>query len=308
MPSNSFHYHFGNVLYSKTSSAIQNQIDVDKPAFYFGNQGPDILFYIKLIRGVYNSLGTSVHTSFKTQEFLEASAKYIEHTQDNSILPYTYGMLCHYALDKNVHPFVYFREKDNPKFCDKKLEMFYHVDFESAMDFVCIEEYMGFESATYDSTRHLTISQETAVEIANFYETVFAPIYDPTLNSNDLLKCIKYMRRALKLFDDKKGRKLKLFKLLEKIPKFPGYPRAALRPTTLYLEPDYMNRNRSPYPEYRNHPEKTICITVDEMFNNGIIDALSLVEAFYDRITANIPLNADLFKVNFAGDLITNEF
>ncbi|MDR0697285.1 MAG: zinc dependent phospholipase C family protein [Christensenellaceae bacterium] len=306
MPSNSFHFHFGNVLYTKTTKEIQSQIDADKPAFLFGNQGPDILFYLKVFRGVNNALGTNVHKSFETQKLIEMSANYIKQNTYHSILPYIYGMLCHYALDKNFHPFVYFREKDNPKFCDKNIERFYHVDFESSLDFVCIEEYMGEKSQYYDSTKHLSISKSTAQEIALFYENVFAPIYDPSLKSNELIKCIRYMKMALKVFDDKNGRKLKLFNTLEKLIKLPGYPRAALRPTHLRADANYMNREHQLYPKYRNMPDQMINLSVDEMFDNAINDALILVSALYNRINFDIPLDDALFAINFAGDIMIN--
>ncbi|MDR2267001.1 MAG: zinc dependent phospholipase C family protein [Christensenellaceae bacterium] len=305
MPGNAFHYHFANDVYEHISQEIRDDISVSMPSYQFGGQGPDILFYLKILRGLSDTLGTSVHLSSKTQQVFEESARFVQSHNYPAILPFLYGQLCHYALDKNVHPFVYFREKDSPKFCEKGLEPFYHVAFESAMDYICITEYIKQDIKTYDSTAHVRLDESSAQQIGEYYQAVVAPIFNDPLKCEDIVKCIKYMKKALKLLDDHKGKKYTLFKFAAKLVPKAGYLRASLKPRVLDEAADYMNRKKSPYLKYRNVSE-TLTLSVDEMYQTAVQNAVILINAFHQTVKQNAPLDASLFEINYAGDLLSN--
>ncbi|MDR3185567.1 MAG: zinc dependent phospholipase C family protein [Christensenellaceae bacterium] len=302
MPSNAFHYYFAKCVYDKMPDEIKHTIDTDKSSYLLGGQGPDILFYLKILRNIDDPLGSKVHSSFSTLEMFESSAIYIDSTTSDSIFPFLLGQLCHYALDANVHPYVYFRELDDPKFCDKGTEKFYHINFEAALDYICIEEYQHKNSRRYRSAKHVNISSNALDEIGKYYESVVAPMADETLKASEVKRCIRLMRFALRLYDDRTGIKKILFSLLERIFKIPRYSSAVLRPRKLRSDADYMNLNRTAYPKHGNRTG-LIVLTVDEMFNFAIRDAVILINNFHDRIVKKTPLDANLFLRNYAGSL-----
>ena len=96
---------------------VLDKLDKDaikhKKAFYLGCQGPDILFFRnyqpwKSAR-VSLLLGISMHHK-KVREFFEHALEYVrEYIGDDlqELKAYIAGMITHYSIDKNAHPFVY---------------------------------------------------------------------------------------------------------------------------------------------------------------------------------------------------------
>lgn len=70
--------------------------------------------------------------STKTKEFFITLVKYIKEKKiynDNEVMTFLYGFICHYVLDSNVHPFVfyktgYFNKKDKESYKYNNLHSF----------------------------------------------------------------------------------------------------------------------------------------------------------------------------------------
>ncbi len=84
-----------------------------KPAFYLGCQGPDMLFFHnyqpwRRDKTMF-ALGVSMHNG-NTRRLLEHligfAREYAGEDRDE-LVSYAAGLLAHYAVDKNAHPFVY---------------------------------------------------------------------------------------------------------------------------------------------------------------------------------------------------------
>ena len=89
---------------------------------FWGCQGPDPLFYRKILLGSpLHKLGNRMHSE-KTDELFAALSRAVRDLSGDAqeiAAAYFYGFVCHYALDSEIHPYVYCRQV---QFCTEKLE------------------------------------------------------------------------------------------------------------------------------------------------------------------------------------------
>ncbi|MEG1777597.1 MAG: zinc dependent phospholipase C family protein [Angelakisella sp.] len=117
MPDFATHQLFGESLELPAAAAAHPAL------FRWGLQGPDILFYRKVITGgsPYHKLGSRMHEEQTARLFsaMLAYCRQSEGEQQAQAQSYLYGFAGHYALDSTVHPYVYFHQnkcvEENPK-------------------------------------------------------------------------------------------------------------------------------------------------------------------------------------------------
>ena len=87
---------------------------IDKEAFIWGCQGPDVLFFHRMMpwqSGSLRKYGSSVHSGNPSMLF-NSLAKVCRYCSDrldfNLILSYCIGFCSHYCYDRLVHPFVHY--------------------------------------------------------------------------------------------------------------------------------------------------------------------------------------------------------
>ena len=92
----------------KTGEGIKN-----KEAFYLGSQGPDVLFFRNFQpwrdATLSLTLGIDMHSKH-VRELFEHGLEYVRNYKGedrDELVSYMAGMVVHYAIDKNAHPFVY---------------------------------------------------------------------------------------------------------------------------------------------------------------------------------------------------------
>ena len=81
----------------------------------WGLQGPDILFFRKVIMGrsPFHDMGSRIHQE-KIGEFFRCLASQVAslpQEQRERGMAYFYGFLCHYSLDSTIHPYVYYHQE-----------------------------------------------------------------------------------------------------------------------------------------------------------------------------------------------------
>lgn len=110
MPQMVTHYQFG--LDAATGLDAAGKTPETRAAFLLGNQGPDPFFYLVISPGklALAEFGSLLHEQ-RPGSLLCAAAVYVGGLQGRrkSIgQAYLAGLACHYLLDRNVHPLVYF--------------------------------------------------------------------------------------------------------------------------------------------------------------------------------------------------------
>ncbi len=131
MPSVLAHYQFGQEVLKELSERTLQLVKSYKEEFDLGLQGPDILFFYKPYTGTYISkIGSEIH-SHSGKLFFERGYRIYREAKNAPFLAYVSGCLCHYWLDKNVHPFV---NEKTPKIAD-------HYRIESEFDSLIAQKY-----------------------------------------------------------------------------------------------------------------------------------------------------------------------
>lgn len=104
MPGLYAHFLFGlevkNLLPEKLACVIENHLE----EYLLGLQGPDLLFYYHPLRRK-SVTGIKIHWE-PASGFLENAAAVLREENDQGMLAYIIGFICHFTLDSGCHPVI----------------------------------------------------------------------------------------------------------------------------------------------------------------------------------------------------------
>ncbi len=180
MPTTYAHYRFGCDALARLPAQLREQITGRRALFDFGVHGPDLLFYYKpLGKNLVNQLGYGSHGRTGRDFFTQAAQTARSAMDREAALAYLYGVLCHFTLDRECHPYVGEKEKTGVS----------HSAIEASFDRHLMEKD-GLEPVTHRVTQHLHPSRDSAAVIAPFY---------PPLTEQEVYQAEKSMRFYLNL-------------------------------------------------------------------------------------------------------------
>ena len=136
------HHLFGRQALTVFPAPAQRAAACRPACFFWGCQGPDPLFYRKILLGSpLHKLGNRMHSE-KTDELFAALSRAVRDLSGDAqeiAAAYFYGFVCHYALDSEIHPYVYCRQvqfcTENPKLSASAV----HSRIESDIDYLLYE-------------------------------------------------------------------------------------------------------------------------------------------------------------------------
>ena len=136
------HHLFGGQALAVFPASVQALAHARPACFFWGCQGPDPLFYRKIWLGSpLHKLGNRMHSE-KTDELFAAFARAVHCLTGDAheiASAYFYGFVCHYALDSEIHPYVYCRQ-EQIRSADAKLSgSAVHCQIESDIDYLLYE-------------------------------------------------------------------------------------------------------------------------------------------------------------------------
>ncbi len=151
----------------------QGKIKEDK-AFYLGSQGPDVLFFRNFQpwrdSTLSLTLGINMHSKHVRALFehgLEYVRNYAGQDRDE-LVSYMAGMVVHYAIDKNAHPFVYAKAgKDSAL----------HNRIEFMWDRIITQETWGTRADEYEFKKEIMYSR-LGDGVCGWYCDAAKQIYD----------------------------------------------------------------------------------------------------------------------------------
>jgi hypothetical protein len=181
---------------------VLDQLDKDaiphKKAFYLGCQGPDILFFRnyqpwKSAR-VSLMLGVAMHYKKVRESFehaLEFVSEYIgEDLQE--LMSYIAGMITHYSIDKNAHPFVFGKAgKDSAR----------HNMIEFMWDSMIAKETWDIEADHYDFSSEINYAP-LGEGICDWYCDVAKKIYDTEITPKLMHQAQRHYAKAKKFLSN----------------------------------------------------------------------------------------------------------
>ena len=239
---------FSHYYMAKHTKKLAENCGTVKDAYYWGAQGPDFFFFSRGIkpRGSLRKYGTLLQRGdpeilFKTFFDIYSAGGYSEIT-----LSYIQGFICHYALDRSVHPFIY-RLSQKLVTRDDILSIFLHNRIEHNIDVHVLldEKHVGGDKVCAISV--LPANREVLFEISAFMTEVVRRMFGPSarkVNQKQVFRCFKNARRTTKMLFDRTGRKQKFSRRVERIldigPAFSG----VIRPKEPDRDIDYLNMQK----------------------------------------------------------------
>ncbi|CDX02721.1 hypothetical protein SDC9_18671 [bioreactor metagenome] len=175
MPACLTHYQFGQEILDRLDPELKSCALAYKGEFDVGLQGPDIFFFYKPYRKTrIAAYGNACHD----QPALEMFRPILKKVHHKGPLAYMMGLICHYILDANCHPYVYKHSSD----------MFEHHLMEAAYDRHILTR-SGREQA-----RHLTIPS------SGLDFQAMAELW-PGMSTATIKKCVTSQRNYIWLLD-----------------------------------------------------------------------------------------------------------
>jgi len=246
---------------------VREMINDNIKLFQLAAQGPDFLFYYKplsLFNPIERQFGHMMHYNHTAVFFIDAFKK-LKKERDEKLLVYMLGFLCHFHLDKNIHPYVYYVEKNGIWDYNDSRYTISHYDIEATMDIRLWEKYENEQAIKVDTSKLLDVV-EFPEAILSYICSYARKYYDIKLNSKKLLKAKKTMIKLLHILYDPNHKK----KILYKLP-IPRKPYVVNR----FLEYDILNTKK----------HKWYYLGESEVFNYSIFELIDIsVEECVHRI------------------------
>ena len=182
-------------------------------AFCWGAQGPDFLFYGWPLRKKQNLavLGSRMHKGDPAPLFAAMRAYCAEHAGDDAVRSYVLGFLCHYSLDRTVHPYVYAGIRELKKIYPERPGLFLHSQIETALDNITLRFESGGLPTSFDLKRTVPRDPEAQRRIAALYGYLLRALSREPVEPAALLGAMRNCRFVCGLQNDRTGCKKEFF-------------------------------------------------------------------------------------------------
>lgn len=204
MPAFVTHVLFGQQLQYELPPELKSHIDAHPAAYYWGLQGPDLLFFRDAVlgRSPLPGYGGVMHRE-QTGKLLQLMVRYIRRRKQEGrrdwpvLASYFMGFLCHYLLDRQTHPFVYYLQERRKRYRDPKEWHGLHHQIESQIDTVLCKQLGGGPLCTYGIPRDYRC-KEDELAIGRLYRQLLHSLYSIEVEAKDVAKSFDDARFLMK--------------------------------------------------------------------------------------------------------------
>lgn len=183
------HHLFGKQVLTVFPASVQKMAEDYPACFYWGCQGPDPLFFRKILLGSpLHALGNRMHSE-KTDELFSAmlqGVRSLSDTAHNISAAYFFGFLCHYALDSTIHPYVYCRQEQICSADPRLSSSAVHCQIESDIDCLLYERLYHEPVITFVPTDYYVLEPEEKAVIAALLHMILRRVYGETVSLRNL--------------------------------------------------------------------------------------------------------------------------
>ena len=225
MPSSMTHSYFAIDVYNKLNNLSKHKIDGYTNRLKTYALGTDPYMFYNLFIGKKNKKSSNIqkmnHTT-KTKNYFVNMINYIINNNlenNKDIISYLYGSICHYFLDKTIHPFIFYKtglfnknDKTTYKYNGLHAEMEYYIDF-----------YMIYNREktipkNYKFYKDIFNIDKLSIELSKMIDYIMKETYGVDNSASIYIKSLKHMYIFNKIFNyDKTGIKKKFYKLIDRI-------------------------------------------------------------------------------------------
>jgi hypothetical protein len=289
MASIATHYIFAEKVYQSSDTNIQKVIKQAPSAYTLGAQGPDIFFYDCIQLGLTiggRNIGSRMHTTRTDTFFMNylLKAKQMQVLDNPVIVSYYYGLLAHYCLDYNIHPYIYAKSTcpEGTKNAGN-VSTSTHCQLESYIDELLYYKTYGHLIKTFRRKNFMNISRKDTVLIAKVLSSAINATYGYHISSNYIKGTISRAVFFNSALNDSLGIKKKLIAPIEKM-LFGAPIGSSLIFTTKLPDSTCLNEDHTiwRYPVTKKLTTKS----VPELFLTGKKDALKLFHYCSNTVSA----------------------
>lgn len=260
MPATYAHYRFGCDVLKKLPERFHLSDKQNNQLFMIGLHGPDILFFYQPYHwNPVREHGIDLHQRIASSFFARAlsTINSFESPRDReAAISYIYGVICHYALDKSCHPYIYNVTDEGT---------FTHSLIESEFDRILLTGD-GFDPVGRILTDHILPSPFNARIIAKFY---------PVTDSVTLFKVLKSFKFYNNMLSAPKGWKRNFVSALLRLS---GH--------YTYLSGMMISLNPNPKLNEINH-------TLLKLYEEAIPVAIKLINELEENLNGSLPLDRE---------------
>ena len=190
------HHLFGRQALTVFPAPAQRAAACRPACFFWGCQGPDPLFYRKILLGSpLHKLGNRMHSE-KTDELFAALSRAVRDLSGDAqeiAAAYFYGFVCHYALDSQIHPYVYCRQvqfcTENPKLSASAV----HSRIESDIDYLLYERACHRPITEFDPEERYQLSPVEQAVLSVMLHAVLKTVYGADVSTHELRRSFAEM-------------------------------------------------------------------------------------------------------------------
>ncbi len=298
MPSYVTHTLFGQSVLKSLLAAKEDaaaRIIQDNPAaFQWGAQGPDILFFRNGFKRAPNPLGDYGARMHKTKNalLLEAMREYLSQNGGNgAAAAYVSGFLCHYCLDRAVHPYIYFMQEKMRDRYHSSLPYGIHMKLETDLDTAMYLRQAGGNIRAYRMDPQLIEAKSQLKAIGELQAHVISKVYQGDFQPEDIEACIvNAFKKERFMFDPTYVKSWLFCKLLDLIRNERNAQSANCRPKRVNY--DILNLGRQ---EWHNFRVKGAARheSVPELFDAAVQAAAALIGQMWQAAAEDRPLGLD---------------
>lgn len=275
------------VLKNIAKKDIKDIIEKNSQIYYIGSNGPDFLFFYHakpweaLKNHELNKIGSMLHkqgvNAFYTSAVASIKKEKSTYVKEQ-MLAYLFGHLCHWALDKYTHPYIFYRTGD----CTG-ISSGYHHKFESMMDTMMLYRYRQLDIKQYPFYKICEYDEEMLKAIARIYVPAIKATLNEDIKVYDLRQSLNEWYEIQKLLYDPKNMKMPLLKGIEKIINQPNLISGNIVPKKLDETYDILNLNQKEW----SHPcnaKITSNASFIDLFNQAVQLAVEVLKSAYGCI------------------------
>lgn len=269
------HSYFAMDVYNKLDN---KRIDNNLDDFRTFAQGHDIFSF--------SNRKSHYFHDHKTQDFFINMVTYIKDNNlynNEEILAFLYGFICHYVLDKNIHPYVTFKGGKYDK-KDKKTKKYRckHSDIETYIDTYMIKEKDNMDPGKLKVHYFCANASKFTPELKELIDYTYKKTYKVDNISKEYYKGIKHMKFLYRLLRyDRFKIKKTIYNAVDKITPKGSYKFSPISFGYKENKDYYLNLNHKTW----NHPmdkNEKYNTSVLDIYNYSIKEAVILIEKVND--------------------------
>ena len=186
----------------------KKNISVQRDAFIWGTQGPDIFFYHRFMPWKKESsltyMGKRIHNE-PPSLYLETCGKILrEHKFSEPMRSYVLGTVCHYMLDREAHPFVLAKTKDYSQKIKKKEKNYpWHTQIETSLDIIILRYETGGLPTDVSIKMCTPKDEEIMAQIGRFWQEFLRYRFDKDISEREGAQLAQDMRSLFGLLNNR---------------------------------------------------------------------------------------------------------